>query len=117
MLTIGVFLLALGATARLTRLITDDYIARHLRAWVIRRTGYKSNWSYLVTCPWCMSPWIGAIVITAHEVAHYHGWDQWWTLPAAVLSISWIVGTGAEWLGGPAVESATEQTATVEVTQ
>ncbi|MBF6298217.1 hypothetical protein IU459_11765 [Nocardia amamiensis] len=100
-MTFPVFLLALGATARLTRLITDDYIARHLRVLVIKRTGHDSELSYMMTCPWCLSPWLGAIVVTLSEVAHYHGWDEWFLLPAAVLSVSWLVGTGAEWLGGP----------------
>ena len=48
------------ATYRLTRLITADRITEPLREWVNGR----SEWAgYLVTCDWCLSIWIGPLVV------------------------------------------------------
>lgn len=52
----------LGATTRLTRLLTDDQITLPARRWVIRRFGEEHALSYLVVCPWCVSPYVAAIV-------------------------------------------------------
>lgn len=91
------FLLALGATARLTRLVTDDYITRHLRVWVIRRTGAGSDWSWLMTCAWCLSMWVSGAVFT---LAYFYGAQPWFVWPAAALSASWLYGLTATHLDG-----------------
>ena len=51
-----------GATARLTRLVVEDRILLGLRQWVIRTRGAESLWSYLVLCPWCVSPYMATLV-------------------------------------------------------
>lgn len=51
-----------GATTRLTRLVVEDRITLAIRQWVIRRFGGESAASYLVTCPWCVSPYVAALV-------------------------------------------------------
>ncbi|MGV9742869.1 hypothetical protein [Nocardia farcinica] len=92
------FVLSLGAGARLTRLITDDYLLRHLRVFVIRRTGPDSDPSYLVTCAWCLGLWMCGLVFT---LAYFHGTQPWFIWPAAALSASWLYGIAATHLDGP----------------
>lgn len=96
-MTVAVFLLTLGATARLTRLVTDDYITRHLRAYLIRKRGPDSDIAYLATCPWCLSMWIAGILAT---LAWWYGNHPGYLLPAAALTISWLVGTAASLFDG-----------------
>lgn len=101
-MTIWTFFLAFGATARLTRLVTDDVITQPIREWVVIRWGGHSKIATLITCPWCLGLWTAAAVITWEEVARYHGWNQWFTLPAAVLAIAHGYGLAATWFDGPA---------------
>lgn len=100
-------LLALGATVRLTRLISHDPFppAEKLRAAVLRRavarspktrTGvlYGDNpadwWPYkLLTCPWCVSFWIG---LPAAAAAHWAPTAAWFVIPAAALTASHLAG-------------------------
>lgn len=58
-MTLTAWLLALGATIRLTRLLTLDTFPPvvWLRLRVMARFGSESSWYELVTCPWCMSFW------------------------------------------------------------
>lgn len=94
-MTVTVFLLALGATARLTRLINADVIADRVRVAVWERWGVDSHPGVLVRCPWCISPYVGALVLAAGWAA---GWAAWWLFVAAVLSISYVVAVAAHWL-------------------
>ena len=50
-------ILLVGATARLTRLITTDALLESLRVRVERRVSAKA--AYLIRCDWCMSVWVG----------------------------------------------------------
>lgn len=54
-----------GATARLTRLVTEDTITGPIRAALIRRRGPKSLWVAWVRCPWCVGLWLAAGVTLA----------------------------------------------------
>lgn len=101
MLTPWILFLAFGATARLTRLVTDDVIAQPFRIWVVTRWGGHSKIATLITCPWCLGLWIAGAVIATQQVAAYHGWHQWFTVPAAILTITWAYGIAASWLDGP----------------
>lgn len=54
--------LAIGTTARFTRLITADSITDPARAWVNGRAERKlgRRWTWfddLINCPWCVSVW------------------------------------------------------------
>ena len=49
--------LAIGATYRISRMITADYITKPLRTHVNRRWG-DNRLSYFVTCDWCVSFWV-----------------------------------------------------------
>lgn len=91
------FLLTLGAVARLTRLITDDYITRHLRAAVIRWVGPDHDLAYLLTCPWCLSIWIAG---GGYTLAWFYGHTAAFTIAAGALTASWLYGVAASWLDG-----------------
>jgi len=60
-----------AATARLTRLVTDDEIARPIRdavmAWAEKpgAGALRKRAGYLVDCPWCVSIWAGGAVLLA----------------------------------------------------
>lgn len=98
-MTITLFLLALGATARTVRFINSDYITRGIRAYFIRHLGEEHDIPYLLTCPWCLSPYIGAGIFTT---AWFYGTHPGFIIPAMVLSASWIIGIAAGILDGPA---------------
>lgn len=55
-------LVAFLATARLTRLVTADYVTKVPREWLIRWRGEDAPLSYLVTCDWCASMYTGSAV-------------------------------------------------------
>src|SRR5213075_1094632 len=87
--------LALGATGRLTRLITADTITAGLRHHVSalgRTTAQTKAVSEFVTCPWCVSMWIAPAVIALGWWPAHHGTSSWWWFPAAFLTVSWTVG-------------------------
>lgn len=114
--TVLALLLAFGATARLTRLVTTDVfpptvalrarvlaigVRRHTRplnaASGVTRTDTslavdktRSWWPYkLLTCGWCLSFWIGLAAVT---VAYFQPRAWWFLLPAAALTASHITG-------------------------
>lgn len=86
-MSLTVFLLALGAVARLTRFFNKDYLARGLRIVLIRRFGPDHDLPYLVTCPWCLSVWVAGGVYT---VAWFYGEHAGFLIPAAALSASYL---------------------------
>ena len=51
------------AVARITRLLTEDFLTVGYRRWVVTRWGPESKMSYWVHCPWCTSVWIAAPVM------------------------------------------------------
>jgi hypothetical protein len=65
--TILTVLILAGATARLTRLVTEDTITGPMRAAIMRRSkNGPDGWAYLwVSCPWCVGLWIAAAVTLA----------------------------------------------------
>lgn len=52
----------LGATTRLTRLFVDDQITLPIRRWVVGRFGEEHPLSYLIVCPWCVSPYMATAI-------------------------------------------------------
>lgn len=65
-------LLIIPATARLTKLINEDYITQPFRDFIHKKfprseDNTPSTVGYLVTCPWCMSMWSAtALTLLAH---------------------------------------------------
>lgn len=96
-MTLAVFLVALGASLRLTRLAIDDSILEPLHARILRlsssdryKRGILGTWLFkLFSCPWCIGFWI-SLGVTLLAAASNGG--AWFFYPAAALSISWLVG-------------------------
>jgi hypothetical protein len=94
--------LAVLATVRLTRLVVADSLPPlpAFRRWLARRLEVVNDrgeprvpepslWT-LVTCPWCISFWIGLVVLGS---AALWGHTGAWRLIAGALSLSLIAGT------------------------
>lgn len=82
-------LLTLLATARVTRLVTEDAILERPRTWVLSKLHPDHLPAYLVTCPWCVSVYAGAALAGA--------WWAWgdtrvFTAAVAALAASHIAG-------------------------
>lgn len=54
---------AVLAVARLTRLLTEDFITVGYRRWIVNRWGPDSKMSYWAHCPWCTSMWVAPLVM------------------------------------------------------
>lgn len=85
-------LLAL-ATARLTRLVTQDRVTQAPRYWLVRRAvkrgGDESLIAYLIVCDWCVSIYTGAAVAGAWWAWHESAWLTW---VLSALAFSYVAG-------------------------
>lgn len=101
-------LLAVGATARITRLIGRDSITFFFRDWLaahsedardardpdkpgevsLKERAFTFT-EDLVACPWCLSVWVSAPVAAA---AWMWGDTAWFLAPALALSASYASG-------------------------
>jgi hypothetical protein len=81
-------LLVAVATWRLARLVTVDEITRQLRERVAAR---GDRWAYFVTCPWCVSIWVGPLVAWA---AIYHPTNRPLVVGLVALTASVVAGLG-----------------------
>jgi hypothetical protein len=77
------------AVARVTRLVTTDFIFAKPRARLINTLGTAHPLSYLLTCPWCMSIWIAA---GASPMMYWWGQSAWFLVPAGALAMSHLTG-------------------------
>jgi Protein of unknown function (DUF1360) len=57
-------LLAIGATMRLTRLVTADKITEPIRERLTERWGEDSQRAYLISCDYCSSMYVAPVVAT-----------------------------------------------------
>jgi hypothetical protein len=71
------------ATFRITRFITEDYLAEPFRDAVEQRFGDESKITYLVNCPWCTSIYIGGVVVVARNLL-----PRVWQPVASALAMS-----------------------------
>lgn len=94
-MTLVVFLLAFGATARITRFVNADYLFRGVRAAAIRKWGPDHDVPYLLTCGWCASVWVAGAVFT---VAYFYGHTAAYLIATGALTASWLYATLAGWL-------------------
>lgn len=94
-MTLSIFLLALGATASITRLVTDDQVFAPLRVWLIEKLGPEHPIAYAVGCPFCLSLWVGGGVYSA---AWFYGTTGWFWIPASALTARWLIGHSASFL-------------------
>lgn len=80
------------ATYRITHLIVEDTIPfGKARSWIQDRSpnSLLAEW---VTCPWCVSMWVGAGVVTARALL-----PGFWDRMGAVLAVSGVTGLLATW--------------------
>lgn len=85
-----IVVLLIGATIRLTRLVTTDVILERPRAWIERRLNDKLR--YLIRCPWCASWWIGLAVFAFG----WYGPDAAAWIVAGALTASLFAAWAAE---------------------
>jgi hypothetical protein len=76
------------ATYRITRLLQEDSLPPlpKLRETILDQYGDHSA-ADLVTCPWCLSPWVAAAVLVARRK-----FPTGWSFLSEVLAISAAVG-------------------------
>lgn len=76
------------AVARITRLLTEDFLTVGYRRWVVTRWGPESKMSYLVHCSWCTSIWIALPVMPAAAL-----FPNVWVIAAlSILAASHVAG-------------------------
>jgi len=81
---LSLFALQTFAVHRLIRLVIDDKITEPLRNWIFDKFGQPHNtWTYLFTCPWCVSIWAAAVL-----VAFMFLFPLAWFITALVLALS-----------------------------
>lgn len=56
------------ATYRLTKLVMDDKITEDFRNYIFGKFEWDSKISYLITCPWCVSIWAGAVIFAIRRI-------------------------------------------------
>lgn len=84
--------LTLLATARVTRLVTEDTLLDPPRTWALGKLLARNpehKVAYLLTCPWCVSVYVGAAAAAA--------WWAWgdtriFTAAVAALAASYVAG-------------------------
>lgn len=88
MMLIVSLIVATLTVARLTRFIIDDQLTIGFRRWTLQKWGDTSWQSYLITCPWCMSIWIGILIMPVAAL-----WPSIWVIaPLSVPAASMITG-------------------------
>lgn len=94
--------LTVGATARVTRLITrDDFPFRRVRDWSLTRYGEHGWLPRLLECPWCVGVWVAA---PATYTALRWGHRPWWRRLAAWMALSMAASSAVVLAhGGPDV--------------
>jgi hypothetical protein len=80
------------AVHRLTRLVVEDEITRPLRERIGTRAVTEQNGrlAYVITCPWCVSPYVAAgwalLTVTAPSVAATVGAVLAWSSVTGLLA-------------------------------
>lgn len=82
-------ILLLLATARVTRLLSEDKITERPRLWLTRKLEGHSQLQYLIHCPWCLSMYVGAAAAGTWAL---WGGTMWYTIVTAALSASYVTG-------------------------
>jgi hypothetical protein len=76
------------AVYRLTRLVVEDTVSEPLREWIWKNHPPDSTrLGYLVTCPWCVSIYMGTAVAVARTFA-----PRTWSIAARALAFSAVTG-------------------------
>lgn len=89
-----VVVLAIGATARITRFLVRDTLAAPLRSAVAARAGDHSWIAALLRCDWCVGIWVAAPVTVAAALC---GESAWFWGPALWLSVAFAAAVASVW--------------------
>ena len=73
-------IVAVLATARITRLLYEDQLTIGYRRWVVKRWGENSKMAYLVHCPWCTSIWVAGPIMPIATI-----WPNKWIIAALAI--------------------------------
>lgn len=80
------------ACHRVTKLVVEDVVTQPLRQKIFdKKAPTEDSWTYIFTCPWCASIWIGAGIVAARTVA-----PKAWDPVARLLALSSATGLIAE---------------------
>lgn len=90
--TLGVLVLGLLATARVTRLLAADRIFQPLRTAAARWSGEDGMLGYLVHCRWCVSIWIAIPAAWLVSLLLVDGWTVVGLTAALALAYSHLTG-------------------------
>jgi hypothetical protein len=82
-----IFVLNALAVHRLTVLVYEDKITEPIRDRFYKRWNPAETWTYLFTCPWCISIWVAAIAVAGTLLIPII-----WLPLAALLALSSITG-------------------------
>jgi hypothetical protein len=75
------------AVYRGTKLIIDDKITEPAREWFFDRWSPVNTWTYLFTCPWCVSIWLAGIAVAGQYLI-----PQVWFPIALVGALAAVTG-------------------------
>lgn len=75
------------AVYRITRLVVADKVTEPVREKVWESRDAESGLGYFVTCPWCVSFWVGAGVVAARQFA-----PSAWEPVARTMAASAVTG-------------------------
>lgn len=82
-------LLDCAAGFRLTRLLVEDDVLSRPRYWLAKRSEWLGR---LLSCPWCVSVWVGFGVVAARRLAP----RAWGEVVAPALAVSAATGLVSE---------------------
>jgi hypothetical protein len=85
------YFVALAAVARVSMFIPDDRLFLPVKRWLIRVRGEDSNLAYLATCGWCISIWLGVLIMVP-TVFILWGWEQWLLALVSAPASSLVAG-------------------------
>ena len=91
-LDLWLFVVVIGASARLTRLVTADSITTFARTAFLRR--FKGEVAArtaaeFITCPWCVGFWVALSVTLS---AYAWGDQLWFIVATTALTVAHVVG-------------------------
>lgn len=94
--TLAAALVAILATARLTRLLVVDswppaaWLRIKWDSLTAEKDGEDGPWGALVHCPWCMAPWMAVVVFGSGLLTDFNVW--WWII-FGWLALSYVAAS------------------------
>lgn len=76
------------AVARVSKLVTTDYISLPIRQWVLRKNGETGWITHGLHCDLCVSVWGGFI---AAPLWYFYGTRAWYVIPMLAMAMAYFV--------------------------